>query len=113
AGGVTTVLTMPDTRPVIDSVSLVEYMARRRGDDILVNFVPMAAATKRLEGREMTEIGLLTNAGAVAFTDGRAAVADASVMMKILKYGRMFDALLVQHPEEPTLARGVMNAGEL
>lgn len=113
AGGVTTVITMPNTKPVIDGVSLVEYMARRRGDDILVNFVPMAAATKRLEGKEMTEIGLLTNAGAVAFTDGRAAVADASVMMKIMKYGRMFDALLVQHPEEPTLSKGVMNAGEL
>ncbi|MDA5193120.1 dihydroorotase [Govanella unica] len=113
AGGVTTIITMPSTKPAIDGVSLVEYMARRRSDDVLVNVVPMAAATKRLEGKEMTEIGLLTNAGAVAFTDGRTAVADASVMMKILKYGRMFDALLVQHPEEPTLSKGVMNAGEL
>lgn len=113
AGGVTTIITMPNTNPPIDSVSLVEYVARRRGEDILVRAVPMAAATKRLEGREMTEIGLLSSAGAVAFTDGRAAVADAAVMMKILKYGRMFDALLVQHAEELTLSGGVMNAGEM
>lgn len=113
AGGVTTIVTMPNTNPPIDSVSLVEYVARRRGEDILVRAVPMAAATKRLEGREMTEIGLLSAAGAVAFTDGRAAVADAAVLMKILKYGRMFDALLVQHAEERSLAGGVMNAGEM
>ncbi len=113
AGGVTTIITMPNTKPVIDGVSLVEYMARRRSDDILVNLAPMAAATKKLEGREMTEIGLLTMAGAVAFTDGRAAVADASVLLKILKYGRMFDILVVEHAEEPSLSKGVMNAGEL
>lgn len=113
AGGVTTILTQPNTKPVIDGVSLVEYVARRRGDDILVNIHPMAAATKKLEGREMTEIGLLTQAGAVAFTDGRQAVADASVLWKILKYGRMFDALVVQHAAEPTLSTGVMNGGEL
>ncbi len=113
AGGVTTIITMPNTNPPIDTVSLVEYVARRRGDDVLVRAVPMAAATKRLEGREMTEMGLLSAAGAVAFTDGRTAVADAAVMMKILKYGRMFDALLVQHAEERSLATGVMNAGEM
>lgn len=113
AGGVTTILTMPNTKPVIDSVSLVEYIARRRGDDILVNLFPLAAATKKLEGREMTELGLLTQAGAVAFSDGRQAVADAAVLWKILKYGRMFDALVVQHAAEATLSTGVMNGGEL
>lgn len=113
AGGITTLITMPNTKPVIDAVSLVEYIARRSDADIIVNLVPMAAATKQLEGKEMTEIGLLSGAGAVAFSDGRAAVADASVMLKILRYGRMFDALVVEHAEEPTLARGVMNAGEM
>lgn len=113
AGGVTTILTMPNTKPPIDSVSLVEYVARRGGEDLAVRPVPMAAATKRLEGGEMTEIGLLSSAGAVAFTDGRQAVADAAVLMKILKYGRMFDILVVQHAEEQSLSRGVMNAGEL
>jgi dihydroorotase len=73
----------------------------------------MAAATKNLDGQEMTEIGLLSAAGAVAFTDGRNAVANANVLWKILRYGRMFDALVVQHAEEPSLSKGVMNAGEL
>lgn len=113
AGGVTTIVTMPNTKPAVDSVSLVEYIARRRGDDILVNVAPMAAATKNLDGQEMTEIGLLSAAGAVAFTDGHNAVANANVLWKILRYGRMFDALVVQHAEEPSLSKGVMNAGEL
>lgn len=113
AGGVTTILTMPDTKPVIDGVSLVESVARRRPKDIKVRARPIAAATKKLEGAEITEIGLLTNAGAVAFSDGRKAVADAGVMTKLLKYARMFDVLVVQHAEEPSLAGGVMNAGEL
>jgi dihydroorotase len=113
AGGVTTILTMPNTKPVIDGVSLVESIARRRPEDILVRVRPIAAATKKLEGEEITEIGLLKSAGAVAFTDGRKAVSNAGVMAKLLKYARMFDALIVQHAEEPTLSTGVMNAGEL
>ncbi|RMF11787.1 MAG: dihydroorotase, partial [Alphaproteobacteria bacterium] len=68
AGGVTTILTMPNTKPVIDGVSLVESIARRNPEDILVRARPLAAATKKLEGTEITEVGLLTTAGAVAFT---------------------------------------------
>jgi dihydroorotase len=72
-----------------------------------------AAVTRNLEGREITEIGLLKENGAVAFTDGLKAVADAQVMRRALAYATTFDALIVQHPEEPSLAGGAMNGGEL
>lgn len=113
AGGITTMIMMPNTNPVIDDIALVEYVVRRGADGSMVNILPMAAATKALAGQEMTEIGLLSQAGAVAFTDGRKAIANAAVMQRILNYARIFDALLVQHAEEPTLAGGCMNAGEI
>ena len=72
AGGVTTIICMPDTEPVIDDVSLVDFIERRARDTAIVNVHPMAAMTKGLAGEEMTEIGLLRQAGALAFTDARA-----------------------------------------
>jgi dihydroorotase len=113
AGGVTTMIMMPNTQPVIDDIALAEYVLRRGVDGHKVNILPMAAATKELEGHEMTEIGLLTQAGAVGFTDGRHAIANAAVMQRILSYSRCFDALIVQHAEEPTLATGSVNTGEI
>jgi dihydroorotase len=113
AGGITTMIMMPNTTPVIDDIALVEYVVRRGVDGHKINILPMAAATKSLAGAEMTEIGLLTEAGAVGFTDGRKAIANAAVMQRILSYARTFDALIVQHAEEPTLATGSVNAGEI
>lgn len=114
AGGVTTIICMPNTNPVIDGVALVDFIERRARDIAIVNIHPMAAATKGLEGQMMTEIGLLKSAGAVAFTDGKQAIANAQVMRMLLSYARDFDALIVQHPEEPALAgSGVMNEGEV
>ena len=106
AGGVTTMVALPNTEPVIDDVALVEFVARRSRDVGLVNIRTYAAATKGLRGRELSELGLLAAAGAVAFTDGNQAIADAQVMRRALSYARTFDLLIVQHPEEPRLAAG-------
>jgi len=114
AGGVTTLCTMPNTDPVIDNVALVEYVLRRANEGSDVHIRPFAAATQGLAGQQLTEFGLLKAAGAVAFTDGDRGIADAGVMRKALSYATAFDALIVQHAEEPSLARGgVMNAGGL
>lgn len=114
AGGITTVLAMPDTEPVIDDVALVEYVARRGRDNAHIRILPAAAATKGLSGREMTEYALLKEAGAVAFTDGATPIADALVMRRALSYARACETLLVQHCQEPRLAHdGVMNEGEI
>ena len=112
-GGVTSVAALPNTEPVVDDVSGVEFVARRAREAKLVKVYTYAAATRRLEGKEITEIGLLAEFGAVGFTDGLHAVADALVMRRVLDYARAFDQLIVQHPEEPSLAAGVMNEGEV
>jgi dihydroorotase len=114
AGGVTTMVALPNTEPPIDEVALVEFVARRSRDIRLVNIRTYAAATKGLRGRELSEYGLLAAAGAVAFTDADRAIADAQVMRRALSYARTFDLLLIQHPEEPSLADGgAMNEGEV
>jgi dihydroorotase len=112
-GGVTSVAALPNTEPVVDDVSGVEFVARRAREAKLVKVYTYAAATRRLEGQEITEIGLLAEFGAVGFTDGLHAIADALVMRRVLDYARAFDQLVVQHPEEPSLAAGVMNEGEV
>jgi dihydroorotase len=113
AGGVTTLICQPDTNPAIDSPATVDFVLRRARDTGIVNVHPMAALTKGLAGAEMTEIGLLKAAGAVAFTDGAKSVVNAQVMRLALTYGRDFDALIVHHTEDPDLvADGVMNEGE-
>jgi dihydroorotase len=114
AGGVTTIICMPNTQPVIDGVALVDFIERRARDIAIVNIHPMAAATKGLASEVITEIGLLKSAGAVAFTDARTSVASAQLMRLLLAYARDFDALVVQFPEEASLADGgVMNEGEV
>lgn len=113
AGGVTTMIVMPNTDPVIDDVALVDFIERRARATGVVNVHTMAALTKGLHGEQMTEIGLLRDAGAVGFTDGVKAVANAQLMRRVLSYAAHFDALVVQHAEEPTLATGVMNESEL
>ncbi|NVO14733.1 MAG: dihydroorotase [Rhodoplanes sp.] len=113
AGGVTTIVCQPDTHPPIDDPATVDFVMRRARDTAIVRVHPMAALTKGLKGEEMTEIGLLKAAGAVAFTDGAKSVTDAKVMRRALTYGRDFDALVVHHTEDPDLASdGVMNEGE-
>ncbi len=113
AGGVTTIVCQPETSPVIDDPATVDFILRRARDTAIVHVHPMAALTKGLEGQEMTEIGLLKAAGAVAFTDGAKSVTNAQVMRRALTYARDFGALIVHHTEDPDLvADGVMNEGE-
>jgi dihydroorotase len=113
AGGVTTMVALPNTDPPVDDVSVVEFLARRAREAKLAKVHTYAAATKRLKGHELTEMGLLAANGALGFTDGVKAVADALVMRRVLAYARSFDLLVLQHPEEPSLARaGEVNEGE-
>ncbi len=112
-GGITTIVCQPATSPVIDNSATVDFVLRRARDTAIVNIHPMAALTKGLRGEEMTEIGLLKAAGAVAFTDGDKSITNAQVMRCALTYARDFDALIVHHTEDPHLVgEGVMNEGE-
>lgn len=114
AGGVTSLAVLPNTDPPIDEPAMVEFVARRARQVKLGKVYPYAAITKQLKGEELAEIGLLREAGAVAFTDGERALANARVMRRALAYASSFDALIVQHPEEPALAEGgAMNEGAL
>ena len=113
AGGVTTIVSQPDTTPAIDDPAIVDFVLRRARDTSIVHVQPMAALTKGLRGEEMAEIGLLKASGAIAFTDGAKSVTNAQVMRRALTYARDFDALIVHHTEDPDIAgEGVMNEGE-
>lgn len=112
AGGVTSLVMMPDTDPTIDTVALVEFVLRTARDTASVNVFPAAAVTKGLQGREMTEFGLLREAGAVAFTDGRHTIGNALVMRRALTYARDFGAVIAHETQDADLASaGVMNEG--
>ncbi len=114
AGGVTTMIVMPDTEPVVDEPALVDFLLRRARDTAVVRVAPMAAITRGLKGEHMSEIGMLQEAGAVALTDGRKSVASPRVLRRAMAYARDFDMLVVQHVEDADLAcGGVMNEGEL
>ncbi len=112
AGGVTSFIMMPDTDPVIDDVALVEFVKRTARDTAIVNVHPAAAVTRGLKGEEMTEFGLLRDAGAVAFSEGRHSIANTQVMRRALTYARDFDAVIACETRDPYLgANGVMNEG--
>ncbi len=114
AGGVTTMVALPNTDPPVDNVPVVEFLARRAREARLAKIHTYAAATKGLAGKHLTEMGLLAANGALGFTDGVKAVADALVMRRVLAYARTFDLLVLQHPEEPSLGgAGEVNEGEV
>lgn len=106
AGGVTTIVTRPDTSPAIDTPETLEFATRRANEAAPVNVVPMAALTKDRAGREMTEIGFLMDAGAVAFTDCDHVVVDTKVFSRALTYARSLGALVIAHPQDPGLSKG-------
>ncbi len=106
AGGVTTMVTRPDTTPATDTPESLEFVTRRAQADTPVNVLPMAALTKGREGREMTEIGFLLDAGAVAFTDCDHVVANTKVFSRALTYARSCGALVIAHPQDPGLSAG-------
>ena len=114
AGGITTLISTPDTDPAIDDIALVELIKRLARDTAVVHVHTMAAITKGLRGAAMTEMGLLARAGAVAFTDGDHTVADALVMRRVLAYASTFDLLIDHLPQDPDLgAGGCINEGEV
>jgi dihydroorotase len=106
AGGVTSMIVMPNTDPVIDEPSLVDFILRRAQATAKVRVLPCAALTKGLAGETMTEIGLLKEAGAIAFTDGDRSVANARVLRRALSYAATFEALVISHAEDPELVKG-------
>jgi dihydroorotase len=113
AGGVTTLICRPDTDPPVDDPAIIDFIRRRARDKAVVEVRPAAALTKGLRGQEMTEFGLLAEAGAVCFTDGPRSVMNAQVMRRALTYARDFGVLIVHHLEDAHLrGEGVMNEGE-
>ncbi len=113
AGGVTTLVSRPDTQPPVDDPAVVDFILRRARDAAKVRVLPSAAITKGLEGREIAEIGLLSEAGAVAFSDGPRSIANAQTMRRALTYARDFDALIMHScADEALIGGGVMAEGE-
>ncbi len=114
AGGVTTIVCMPDTEPVIDQVALVDYVQRRARERAIVHVHIMGAVTRGLKGDELAEIGLLQRAGAVAFTNGKSSISNTRVMRNALLYSKDFGALIVHHTEDPYLSNGAaMNSSDV
>ncbi|HWD13420.1 dihydroorotase [Pseudochrobactrum sp. sp1633] len=111
AGGVTSMIMMPDTDPVIDNVALVEFVKKTARDTAIVNVHPAAAITRGLLGEEMTEMGLLREAGAVAFTEGRKSLANTLLLRRALTYAKDFGAVIAHETMDPYLGGGVMNSG--
>ncbi len=111
AGGVTSIAAMPNTNPVTDDPSVVGYVLDKAKMGGVVNVFPIGAVTKGLNGKELTEIGLLIKAGCVAFSDDGKAIANSSVMRRALDYAKAFNALIIQHAEDPNLSEGCMNEG--
>jgi dihydroorotase len=112
-GGVTSFVCLPNTEPVVDDMSVVEFIARRARKLGLAKVYCYGAVTKGLQGVEIAEMGMLSEAGALAFTDGDSAIADARVMRQALGYAATFDLLIIQHPELESLSGGAMNRGKL
>jgi dihydroorotase len=111
AGGVTTMFMMPDTGPVMDEVSVVEFVRRTADAKSAVRLLPVAAATKGLLGEEITELGLMQRSGSVGFSSGRGYIASARIMRRVLTYARDFGAIVMQSARDPDLGSGVMNEG--
>jgi dihydroorotase len=106
AGGVTTIIARPDTHPAIDTPEVLEFVTRRAAEASPVRIRHMAALTKGREGREMTEIGFLLDAGAIAFTDAAHVATNTKVLSRALTYARSLGALVIGHPQEPGLSAG-------
>ena len=110
SGGVTSVVTMPNTDPVIDNVSIVDFLKRRGRDKSKINIFPSASLTKNLEGKIMTEFGLLQRKGIIAFTDGLKTIQNSLLMSRIMRSAGDLDALIMQHAEDYNLSKnGIVN----
>lgn len=107
AGGVTSVVLMPETDPVIDDISLVDYLIRK-GSDLPIDIHIAGALTKKLDGKRLTEIGLMREAGAVLFSNGSQPIRDAQTMRRLMSYAANFNALIANRAVEPTLSEGTV-----
>lgn len=106
AGGVTTMVTRPDTAPALDAPETLEFVMRRANEAAPVNVLPMAALTKGRLGQEMVEVGFLKDAGAAAFSDCDHVIADNKVFARALTYAKSLDALVIAHPQDPGMSKG-------
>ena len=114
AGGVTTIVVQPDTDPAVDDPAMIDFIQRRGAALNLVNVRAAGAATQKLEGRRMAEIGLMDEAGALYFTDADRVIADSRTLMRVMSYATAFNALIAHRPAEPWLSEGaVATSGEL
>ena len=114
AGGVTSIVTMPNTKPVIDNVSMVDFIIRRGRDKASVNLFPSATLTRKMEGKLMTEFGLLSSKGVVAFSDVNKTVQNTETMAKIMDHASDIGVLIMQHVEDYELSKnGYINEGEV
>ena len=113
AGGVTSILAMPNTVPPVDDPAVVDFLLRRARDTGRVRILPCAALTKGLRGEDLAEIGLLLQAGAIAFSEGSRTLRNARILRRAMVYARDFDALIIHFTQDADLAaEGVMNEGE-
>ncbi len=114
SGGVTSVVSMPNTSPVIDNVSMVDFILRRGRDKAGINIFPSATLTRNMEGKLMTEFGLLSKKGIVGFTDATKTIQNSEIMSRILNYASDLDVLVMQHPEDQELSKGrCISEGEI
>ena len=114
SGGVTSVVTMPNTDPIIDNVSIVDFLKRRGRDKSKINIYPTASLTKGTEGTNMTEFGLLQSKGIIGFTDGTKTIQNTRVMSRIMNSASDLDTLIMQHAEDYELAKdGMINEGSI
>jgi len=112
SGGVTSVVTMPNTNPVIDNVSIVDFLKRRGRDKSKINIYPSASLTMNTEGTNMTEFGLLQNKGIIAFTDGTKTIQNTRIMSRIMNSAKDLNSLILQHAEDYELSiNGMINDG--
>ena len=112
SGGVTSVVTMPNTDPIIDNVSIVDFLKRRGRDKSMINIFPCASLTKNIEGTNMTEFGLLQKKGIIAFTDGIRTIQNTQLMSRIMNSAKDLGSLIMQHAEDLDLSKnGMINSG--
>ena len=112
SGGVTSVVTMPNTDPIIDNVSIVDFLKRRGRDKSKINIYPTASLTKNVEGTNMTEFGLLQSKGIIGFTDGTKTIQNTRVMSRIMNSAKDLNSLIMQHAEDQELSKnGMINDG--
>ena len=114
AGGVTSIVTMPNTKPIIDNVSMVDFIIRRGRDKAKVNLFPCASITRQKEGNQMTEFGLLKERGIIGFSDVNKTIQNTELMSRIMNYASDIDVLIMQHAEDYELAKNsCINQGEV